>query len=675
MKLQPAPPDVIEGFLKELLGARKALRLYPAANPLAVEWVQRLHRAVEGLLRDRPPLRLQVTQGGFEWDGGQLPTRDRALEAFRFELATRKITEISIAAGVETGELRGLLEFLNAGPRPAEAGAEASAPDFQAKGHIALGGSLSRYHQAEAVSPAAAGADLLEAAVVEILAELESAFREITYDRVRLSAWLGELARADDPGRIVALGIQMLIPLFEVEPDRELRYRTLTESMMALNEPLRTEALAVWLMPAVRSDANIVKLLGRFSGDDFAELAGLIPVEVLQQLRADIEASSMEEWIKIRISESLEDAITEKEVAATPLEPIIAEDDPLLAPVRQAARAACAPERVLEHSVTVLYHLVGETEAESYPVLLAEVLEEAGNDALGQGQLPIALGIVRWFAEPERLRPEWHAEHHRRYQLLRRRLAGRAHITRLVDLLRREDRIDHVHDAAAYLKALAKEAVEEFIDILGDEPDGPVRVRLVAVLETMGPDAEAAIRARLTDKRWTVVRSMVTLLGQVGSVASLDAVVKIMAHPHPMVRREVARVMGVLGGRRAIRPLLECLADGEIEVRRAALKAIQALVEAGSVAPIRDFLASPTRTVADVLVKRELIASLAATGRPEAREILDAIARRRLWWWRGNDRKVRAIARDALTSASSSRSAPAATPAAQDTPAPDAAKK
>jgi hypothetical protein len=55
MKLEPAPPEVSEGALKELLGARKALRLYPAANPLAVEWVQRLHRAAEGLLRDRPP--------------------------------------------------------------------------------------------------------------------------------------------------------------------------------------------------------------------------------------------------------------------------------------------------------------------------------------------------------------------------------------------------------------------------------------------------------------------------------------------------------------------------------------------------------------------------------------------------------------------------------------------
>ena len=43
-------PQVVEGFLKELLGAKKALKLYPAGNPLAAEWVQRVHRSVEAAL-------------------------------------------------------------------------------------------------------------------------------------------------------------------------------------------------------------------------------------------------------------------------------------------------------------------------------------------------------------------------------------------------------------------------------------------------------------------------------------------------------------------------------------------------------------------------------------------------------------------------------------------------
>src|SRR5262249_44696315 len=245
----------------------------------------------------------------------------------------------------------------------AESSEEAPAPQFQTKGHIALGGSLERYHQAEAVATGAVSADLLEAAVDEILNELDALFREITYDRVRLSAWLGELARVDDPAPLAPKAVRMLVPVVELEPDRELRYRTLTESVMALAEPLRTAMLTTWLMPAVRSDVNIVKLLSRFSGDDFAELAGLTPIDVLQQPRADSGGAPVEEWIRTRLSESLEDAIAERQVAVAPLEPLITEDDPALARLREAAHAASAPGRVLAHSLDVRCHLVRQTQS------------------------------------------------------------------------------------------------------------------------------------------------------------------------------------------------------------------------------------------------------------------------------------------------------------------------
>ena len=124
MTTEATPPQAVETLLKELMGARKAFRLYPASNPLAAEWLQRLHRAVEAALGQGPPLRLRVAQTGFEWDGGQLAPRDRTLEAFRFELATRKITEVTLTPGVEPGELRELIELLNdTGGDPAAAAA------------------------------------------------------------------------------------------------------------------------------------------------------------------------------------------------------------------------------------------------------------------------------------------------------------------------------------------------------------------------------------------------------------------------------------------------------------------------------------------------------------------------------------------------------------------------
>src|SRR5262249_51802316 len=68
----------------------------------------------------------------------------------------------------------------------------------------------------------------------------------------------------------------------------------------------------------------------------------------------------------------------------------------------------------------------------------------------------------------------------------------------------------------------------------------------------------------------------------------------------------------------------------------------------------------------------ELITTLAATRRPEAREILSAIARRWIWWWQGNDRKVRTLAREALSTAGVAPARPAPGPPAPPAPGPPA---
>ena len=117
-------------------------------------------------------------------------------------------------------------------------------------------------------------------------------------------------------------------------------------------------------------------------------------------------------------------------------------------------------------------------------------------------------------------------------------------------------------------------------------------------------------------------------------------------------------MVGVLGGPRAVRSILGFLADPDLEVRRTALRSLQGLPGGGAVAPIRDFLLGPVRTVADLIVRREVITTLASSGNPEAIQVLEALARRWLWPWQRHERKVRGLARAAL------REAPAASPPA-----------
>jgi HEAT repeat protein len=497
--------------------------------------------------------------------------------------------------------------------------------------------------------------DALDGAVAEVLEEVGGLFRDLAYDRLRLSAWLADLLEAGAGPAVVFQAVQMLIGLVDVEPDREIRYRTLIESFMSLPGPVQGAVLADHLVPAVRADLGLLRLLTRFSADELAELVALVPAAVLEALRAEIEALPTEEWKKSRLSESLEEALAEKDVAATPLEPLIADDDPELSRLREMILAACPPPHVLGHSTRVLFHLFGETESEAYPSFLVDSLEEAIGEALEGDQLPLALRILQWLRQPERFRPEWEPEHQRRLKLLSQRLAERSRVARLVEHLRRRDDPSSIAAVAEYLRSAAAQAIDEFVDRFAGEPPGEVRSRLLEVLAALGPVAAPAMRARVNDARWMVAQSAIALLTRIGDGDSVPAIAKATGHPHPQVRAEAARALVALVPRQAPRRLLECLDDADADVRRAALGGLRTLAEAGSVTPIRDYLASPTRTVAALLVKRDLIAGLASVARPEARQCLELIARRRVWLWQGTERKVRALARQALLGAPEGR--------------------
>ena len=75
-------------------------------------------------------------------------------------------------------------------------------------------------------------------------------------------------------------------------------------------------------------------------------------------------------------------------------------------------------------------------------------------EALGRGQLRLGLRTLQRLALPPELRPEWHAEHQRRLQLLHRRLGGRSQVSLLADVIRRRDTPDDLPDAAEYLRTL-----------------------------------------------------------------------------------------------------------------------------------------------------------------------------------------------------------------------------
>jgi len=615
--------------------------------------VHRLHRSLESAVREGFPRLLRIGPGCFEWDGGRLVTRDEALEAFRFQLQIRQITELAVEPGAEAWELRELLACLNLGESEIDAGGGLGhlLRERQVV-HIAVRGPLWGDEGGRADRPGSrllmGPPGVLDGVVAALLEALAREFRTLTDDRRRLAGWLASLAPAQDHAAAAFEAIRMLIPMIQAEPDRELRYRVLGEAIMALAEPLLGALASEWLLPRARTEPELLDLLARLSADELASLVARVPEGALERLRTDLERLPGDDWRTARLRSVLAESRVPPTARAQPLEPLIPDDDPEILRFRETARAACLPGEVLSHSVGILFRLLATADTERYPIFVVDALEEAAGEALARDNLPLALEILRSLGQAGETHPEWLAEHQQRFHFLQRRLSGRTHVSLLTDLVGRSGGTGEARDAAEYLLLLGRDAIEEFIVILAEKQDGRVRLQMLDVLAAVGPPAVPAIRPWVTDSRWFMARNMVVLLTRIGDETAFQAVEKVARHDHAQVRREVVRALAALGRERAAPSLREYLKDADPEVRLTAIRLLGGLMTAGDVSPLREFLTTPTRTVTDLLVKREIITTLYSIGTAEARDLLRLVAERRIWPWQRNELKVRALAEETL---------------------------
>jgi len=227
-------------------------------------------------------------------------------------------------------------------------------------------------------------------------------------------------------------------------------------------------------------------------------------------------------------------------------------------------------------------------------------------------------------------------------------MAGRTQIALVAGLLRQNVSDAHMTLAADYLRLVASEGVEEFTILLADEKDRRVRARMCQVLAKVGSSAIPALLPRLEEPRWYVVRNILYVLGKLGDQSPFVSVVPLLDHPHPRVRVEAVRALGLIGGGLASEPLLRCVGDADPTVRRAVVKSLGALRNDDAVPALRDLVTDPASTPEDIEIKQEAIRALATIGGPSARAALVQLAGRRVWFWQRTAKRVRAMATEAI---------------------------
>jgi hypothetical protein len=643
-------------FLHALMAARKSLSLYPTGSEIASTWVRRLHRSLADFFQQGLAFPVRVEPDRFVWAGPDIRTVEPALEAFRFDLESRGIRELEIDGSVEEWELQAFLELLNTpGGELRQLGGAGSFLTTRGVLHVRVaapgdGEDGAGDHQEATRQVLQTGRDAVDLFAESLVLLVEARFADLTYDRTSLIVWLQDTA-AGGPDRLYQAA-RMIHGLVESAPDREVRTRTLVEALLGLPEELLRPFFAEHLIPLAGREVLALNLLSQMTEDEIRDVvARLVPQESLLALSSELLEFPWEEIQRRRLIEAITSAVHRDDPPSIIGDDgvVLEADDPLVVELREEIMASCHPDVLLDRSAEILLALAVSVEGEEYGTSTTDALEEIVGEALARGRLELATRLLSTIWDVVQGGGTRSREQVQRLILLQQRLAGRTHVALLGGLLRQhagsEQQLTLV---AQYLGLVARDAIQEFTTLLGDERDRQVRARMCQVLAKVGPSIVPTLVEWLEDPRWYLVRNVVHVLGKIGDEGAFSPVVTTLGHPHARVRIEAVRALALIAPARAAAPLVTVSRDVDPEVRLEAVHALGALRCDEAVAVLRDLAGGGSGDLVDPPLRREAIEALAAIGTPNACEALTRLARRRLWPWQRAERQLRSAAANAL---------------------------
>jgi HEAT repeat protein len=205
-----------------------------------------------------------------------------------------------------------------------------------------------------------------------------------------------------------------------------------------------------------------------------------------------------------------------------------------------------------------------------------------------------------------------------------------------------------VEIVAEYIRLVGDVGVEGFTDLLAEEQNRRVRVRMCEALIRLGSVAVPTLVSRASDPRWFMARNAVYTLGKIGAAAGIPAVTAAFENPHPRVRIEAVRAAYLLNVPGLTGLLLRRVSDKDLSVRRAVVASLRGPAMGVAIPSLVEVLVEPAEDEADWDLKNEAMNALVSIGTAEARSVLQDFARRRAWLWSRNERRLKSLAEQAL---------------------------
>jgi hypothetical protein len=208
--------------------------------------------------------------------------------------------------------------------------------------------------------------------------------------------------------------------------------------------------------------------------------------------------------------------------------------------------------------------------------------------------------------------------------------------------MKRDQMIQEVHP---YLELLGDPMIRRLVDRLGEETDRTRRGRLVEVVRSVGPISLPALIDALASPAWFLVRNALTLLSDIGDTDCIPAILPLLGHPEPRVRRTAVRALWKLGGPVAEPHLLAHMKDTDAETMQEILFALGQLRSENSL-PQVTALAQDKRVLERLRI--QALETLGYIASPNAIPVILECMRRKGFFNSGEPPAVRMAAAKAL---------------------------
>ncbi len=672
----------VQEALRSLVAALRAVKIYPANNPIFSQSVRKAFESLERCLQATPRFPMGIQKTYFLFDGIPVAKDAQINRAIAQDLFNKGYREVAFFAGLNEQELIDFLQALALLPEEIAMRSGIISILWEKEiTHIKVGEATLE----EVIVPPTDGAESRDSSVLqrrlreaqEILdplvarKELQVAGRMLVLgDLVEDPRGFGmnmiEIAReTTGEGQTVEERLYELYQetgkhiLQESPKDQDGLFRGMARSVLEMDPELRDKFISSRLYAHL--DAERL-------GEHELDAGGNIP----HDLHEIVTGRFSKEWSVPQVAELL------KGTAQQPARLKSAADPPsrfMIEPVSEESREMASemteytPDEmeilrsfgevgseadILEATVRTLVFLLplvrdpaGGPPAEKELAQFSGVVHQLETTLLyllKSKEYDLATIIIRAFHLPV------HAAFRARLAEAIKKACSRDIIKDVLNDMRtsRKGSPEH-HHAYGYLAALDREATAVLLETLATEKDRALRRYLVDILKELGRGQIGMIAQRLNDSRWYAVRNIVNILGESGSEEAVAHLERASGHVQIQVRTEVIKGLLNIGGRKAATVLCRFLQDIDAELQLQAVRGLGIIsgAGAGEARAVEALLRRRSLKKKDLDLSIEGIRTLGRIGDPVSERFLARYLRLR--WWRS--RRPQEELRDAAATA------------------------